>query len=37
MINDLSMERERSALNVEELTYLLDGGKDLTERRRKTS
>ena len=34
-VKELRVERERSRLNIEQLTYLLDGGKEWTERRRK--
>ncbi len=34
-VKELLVERERSKLNIEELTNLIDGDKELTERRRK--
>lgn len=34
MVPELRIERERSKLNVEELTHYIDGGEPLTERRR---
>ena len=37
MAKELRVERERSKLNIEQLTCLLDGGAIVTERRRKMS
>ena len=34
-VRELRLERERSKLNIEQLTNLVDGGKEWTERRRK--
>ena len=34
MAEELRVERERSQLDIEELTYLLDGGEMFTKRRR---
>ena len=35
MAKELRVERERSKLNINQLTQLLDGGEIVTERRRK--
>ena len=35
VVEELRVERERSKLEIEQLTYLKDGGKEWTERRRK--
>ena len=37
MVEELRKERERSKLNLEELTNLLDGGEMFTEKRRRMS
>ena len=37
MVEELKRERERSKLNLEELTNLLDGGEMFTEKRRRMS
>ncbi len=37
MVKELQVERERSKLDTERLTQLLDGGEILTEQRRKMS
>ena len=37
MAKELRIERERSKLNIEELTLLLDGGEMLSERKKKMS
>jgi hypothetical protein len=33
--DDLIRERAKSTFNVKELTHLIDGGKDVTERRKR--
>ena len=37
VVEELRVERERSKLNIEKITYLVDGGKLFTEKRRRIS
>ena len=37
MVKELRSERERSKLNIEQLTNLIDGGEHVTKRRREIS